>query len=127
MENFFFNINYTSFENTLSRFGVFLLISGVITYIIYFLFTKMLFKKSDYRKEIKIRLSFLWALLAYLVLFNIYLFFLIYIIGIDNFHWTEAKFYPGIIVQLLVYVLIAACFFIRRFSIKKIINQTTIS
>lgn len=127
MNNIFFDTGYSSFAQTLIKIIVFLFASGIVVYIIYLLFAKILFRKSKYRKEIRLRLIFLWSLLAYLFLFNLYLFFLFYKNGIDSFQWTKATFYLGILAQIIVYIGVIAYFFIGRTTLKKIIKEKTIS
>lgn len=127
METIFFDTSYTSLTNMLIKVIAFLLVSGLLFYLIYFALTKLLFRKNKNRKEINLRLVFLWTIFAYFILFNIYIFVLFYRNGIDSLHWTNAKFYLGIIAQLTIYIGLLAYFFIKRHSIKKIINEKSIN
>jgi len=127
MENIFFDTNYTSLTDMLIKVIAFLLISGLLLFVIYLMLTKLLFRKNKHRKEINLRLVFLWTIFAYFILFNVYIFVLFYRNGIDSLHWTNAKFYLGIIVQLTIYIGLLAYFFIKRLSLKKIINEKSIN
>ena len=127
MENIFFDTSYTSLTEMLIKVIAFLLISGLLLYVIYFALTKFLFRKNKHRKEINLRLAFLWTIFAYFILFNIYIFVLFYKNGIDSLHWTSAKFYLGIIAQLTIYIGLLAYFFIKRHSLNKIINEKSIN
>lgn len=127
MEHIFFDTSYTSFQQLLIRVFSFLIISGLIMYLIYFALTKFLFKKNKHRKEINLRLVFLWTIFAYFILFNVYIFVLFYRNGIDSLHWTNANFYLGIIAQLLVYIGLIAFFFVKRGSLNNIINEKSIN
>lgn len=127
MEDIFFNTSYTSFQQMLIKVFTFILISGLILYLIYFVLTKFLFRKNKHRKEINLRLVFLWTIFAYFVLFNVYIFVLFYRNGIDSLHWTSAMFYLGIIAQLSIYICLIAYFFIKRLSLIKIINEKSIN
>ena len=127
MDNIFLNTDYTTFQDMLIKVVAFLAISGLLLYLIYFALVKLLFKKSKDRKEINLRLVFLWTLFVYLVAFNVYLFILFYRNGIDSFNFLNPKFYLGIIAQLTVYIAIIAFFFIKRRSLKKIINEKSIN
>jgi hypothetical protein len=127
MENIFFDTSYTSLTDMVIRVIAFLLVSGLLLYVIYFALTKLLFRKNKHRKEINLRLVFLWTLFTYFILFNVYLYILFYRNGPDSMHWTSAKFYFGIIAQLTVYIGLLAYFFIKRHSLNKIINQKSIN
>ena len=127
MENIFFDTSYTSLTDTLIKVTAFLLVSGLLLYVIYFCLTKILFRKSKHRKEINLRLAFLWTIFAYFILFNGYIFLLFYRNGIDSLHWANAKFYLGIIAQLTIYIGLVAYFFIKRHSLTKIINEKSIN
>ena len=127
MENLFFDTSYTSLSQTLIKVFAFLFVSGLLLFVIYFALTKILFRKDKYRKEINLRLVFLWTIFAYFILFNVYIFVLFYKNGIDSLHWTSAKFYLGIIAQLTICIGLFAYFFIKRLSLKKIINEKSIN
>ena len=123
MEEIFFNTSYSNPQQTLLTVVAFLLASGFLLYTIYFGLAKILFRKSIHPKEINLRLVFLWSLFAYFILFNVYIFVLFYKNGLDSFYWTSPKFYLGIIAQLTIYIGLLIYFFIKRYSLKKIIND----
>lgn len=127
MENIFFNTSYISFEQLLLKGFTFFLVSGLLLYVIYFTLTKILFTKSKHRKELNLRIVFLWSFFAYFMVFNVYLFFLFYKNGIDSLLWTTLKFYFGILVQLTIYLGVLVWFFIKRHALKKIINEKSIN
>ena len=127
MENIFFDTSYTSLTNMMIKVLAFLLVSGLLLYLIYFVLTKLLFRKNKHRKEINLRLVFLWAIFSCFILFNVYIFVLIYRNGIDSLHWSSAKFYLGIIAQIIIYIGLLAYFFIKRHSLSKIINEKLIN
>lgn len=125
MENIFFDITDISFQQMLFKLIVFLFVSGLIIYVTYLGLSKMLYRKSKQRKEIDFRLVFLWSLFVYFILFNVYFTFFIFIVGIDSF--SNGKFFLGIIVQILIFVSLIAIFFVKRHSLKKIINEKSIN
>jgi hypothetical protein len=127
MENIFFDITYTSLSELLIKIFAFLLVSGLSIYLVYFALTKLLFRKNKHRKELNLRLIFLWTIFAYTILFNVYIFVLFYRIGIDSLNWTSAKFYLGIIPQLIIFIGLLAYFFIKRHSLNKIIKENSIN
>jgi hypothetical protein len=127
MEELFFNTDYTTFQQLLIKVLIFLLANGLLLYILYFALSKILFQKSKQRKELILRLVFLWSIFACFILFNIYLFILIYRNGIDAFHWENPSFYLGILPQVLVYTGWIVFFFIKQNAFKKIINNNSIN
>ena len=127
MENIFFDTGYTSLQQMLIKVFVFLLTSGLLLYAIYFALTKLLFRKNKHRKEINLRLVFLWTIFAYFILFHVYIAVLFWKNGIDSFHWASPKFYLGITAQLTIYIGLLGFFFIKRHSLKKIINEKSIN
>ena len=127
MEYIFFDINYTSIEQMLIKVILFLFVSGFLLYVIYFSLTKILFLKNKHRKEINLRLIFLWSIFAYFILFNLYIFLLFYKNEIDSFLWTSARFYFGIAAQIIVYIGLLAYFFIKRHSLRNILNEKSIN
>jgi hypothetical protein len=127
MENLFFDTSYISFQQTLIKVIAFLALSGLLLYLIYFVLTKFLFRKYKHRKEIILRLVFLWSIFAFTVLFVSYIFVLIYKNGVDSFQWTYLKFYLGIIAQIIIYIGVIIFFFLKRHSLKKITNENSIN
>lgn len=122
MENIFFNSVYSNFEQTLISLLIFVVLSGVLIYVIYFVLSKLLFKKSKQRKEISFRLAFLWTLFVFFVLYNAYVFIFLYKIGIDNLNFTSGLLYLGLLPLIFIYVALIIFFFIKRHTLKKIIN-----
>jgi len=126
MEDIFFDATYSNLQQLLGRIIIFLILSGLLLYIIFFVFSKLLFRKSSHPKEIALRLSFLWSLFAYFIVFNIYIFVFILKTGLDSMHWTNLKFYLGLIAQFIVFFGTICFFFIKRHSLTKIINEKSI-
>jgi hypothetical protein len=127
MGNIYFNIDYVSVSQMLIIAGVLLLTSGLLIYACYFTLSKALFRKSRQRKELNLRFAFLWSLFAYFILFNVYLFVLIFINGTEAFQWTKPTFYLGILSQLIIYLGLIVYFFIKRRILKRIINNNSIN
>jgi hypothetical protein len=127
MENLFFNTDYSNFEQALIKLLLFIAISGMLVYLLFFIFSKLLYRKSKQRREISLRLTFLWSLFVFFIVFNIYIFFIFYRIGIDNLNFASGRFYLGVISQISIYLVLIILFFIKRFSLKKIINENSLN
>jgi hypothetical protein len=127
MEYIFFNIDYTNIQQLLIKILVFFLIAGILVYGCYFILSKALFRKSKERKELNLRLVYLWAIFTCFILFNVYLFILLYIKGTESLQWTNPKFYSGITPHLLLYFGLMIYFFIKQNIFKKIINNNSIN
>jgi hypothetical protein len=127
MEHIFFNIDYTNIQQLLIKILVFFLIAGILLYGSYFILSKALFRKSKERKELNLRLIYLWAISTCFILFNVYLFIFLYINGIESLQWMNPKFYPCITPHLLLYLGLIIYFFIKRNILKKIINNNSLN
>lgn len=127
MENIFFNSGYSNFEQTLISLLIFIALSGVLIYVIYFVLSKLLFKKNKQRKEISLRLTFLWSLFVFFILFNTYIFIFLYKIGIDNLNFASSILYLGLLPQIIIYLALIIYFFVKRHSVKKIINTNSLN
>ena len=123
MEEIFFDTTYSNLPQLLLRIFSFLLASSILLYLIYFLLAKIMFRKSVNPREVNLRLVFLWAIMTYFLLFNVYLYFLFYRNGTGSFQWTNISFYLGILAQLIIYMGVLAYFFIKRHALKRIIND----
>jgi uncharacterized membrane protein YeiB len=127
MENIFFNIEYTSLQQMLLKVLIFMALSGLVLYLIYLGLTKIMFKKNVARKEVNLRLIFLWAMIIYLILFNIYFFILMFIEGVELFQWTKPIFYLGFMAQIIVYIVLIIYFLLKRNSLDRIINEKSLN
>ena len=105
----------------------FVITSACLLYLIDLILTKFLYRSSKQRKELSLRLSFLWAIVVYFILFNIYIFILFYRFGLDNFNFLNGMFYLGFMAQLVVYLGLIILFFIKRYTLNKIINEKSIN
>ena len=127
MEKLFFDLTYISIEMMLLKVLAFVFCSGFILYLLYLFLSKILFRKNTHRKEINLRLTFLWAIFSYFILFNIYIFICFYKIGVDSFHWSTLNFYFGIMPQCVIYFGLIIFFLIKRQALKNIINEKSIN
>lgn len=127
MENLFFNTDYSNFELTIIKLLLFSALSGILLYLMFFAFSKFLFKKSKHRRELMLRLTFLWSVFAMLILFNAYVFMLFYKTGIDNMDFSKWKFYLGIMTQIVIYLFVIIFFYIKRYSLIKLLNEKSLN
>lgn len=127
MKDLLFNLEYVNLSKMLIQVAFFIAFSGILLYLIYFVLTKVMYKKESQRKELSLRLTFLWSLLLLLLFFNIYFLLLIYYNGIESFHWGQALFYLGVLGQIIIFLMIVVLFFIRRYRVNKIINDNSIN
>ncbi|MBR9999771.1 MAG: hypothetical protein KFF73_12420 [Cyclobacteriaceae bacterium] len=127
MENIFFNLTYTSLQQVLIRVLVFLLVSGLLVYVIYFILSKLTFRKTPQRVEISLRLAVLWSLFVFFMLFNLYLFVLFYHSGIDRFGFLSFRSFLGMMAQLVIFIGLVVFFLVARQALKKFINEKSIN
>ena len=127
MDNIFFNIEYGGLQQSFLKLGVFVLTSIFLLWVIHLTLTKLLFRKNKQRKELNLRLVFLWTIFVYFILFNVYLFILFYRTGTDTFNFASGNFYLGIMAQLTIYIVLIVFFLLKRQAIKKTINGASIN
>jgi drug/metabolite transporter (DMT)-like permease len=127
MEDIFFNTEYVSVEHTLINVLIFIAITGILLFVLFFILSKVLFRKSHHRREITLRLTFLWTLILFFLLINIYFFFLLFINGFDKIMSTNWKFYLGILSLEIICAVIILFFFIKRRTLKQIINYNNLT
>ncbi len=104
LTNFLFEIDSSSnglwlFQKTL----ILLILCGLIIYLLFFATSKIMYKKSDLKRDQTLRLSFLWSLVLFLFIFSIYCFFWIRFNGVESFNWFNWQFYIAISPQIIVY------------------------
>jgi len=127
MENLFFDIIYSTVQQLIIKILVFISLTGILIWFIDLVLTKLLFKRSKQRKELSMRLSFLWSIFVYFILFNIYIFVLLHYIGLDAFDFLAGMFYLGIMPQLIVYLGLIIMFLSKQFTLRNIINEKQIN
>lgn len=111
-------IGVDSVEEFIIKFGLLFVLSTIILWIVYLLLVKITRRFSKFHKDIFLRLQFMWALLAVLILFNVYWFVFIKSNGLDQFKWDSPVFYLDISPQILAYGLRIGLFVIvyRKYS-----------
>lgn len=110
----FFDVLYSGvFLDTLYKVLFFLAFWGMCVYFTYFILSKVI-KKST-KRDIQIKLSFLWALIFVQFLFVVYIFFLFRTNGVDFINLFKNEFYLAFLAQILVF-LIGILVFISKYS-----------
>lgn len=127
MDNIFFDINYNGLQSVLLKAVAFLLVSILLIWLIYFSLSKLLLRKTKQRKEISLRLVFLWSLFVYFILFNVYLFVLFFKTGSDSLDARQSNFYLGCLPQLAIYLFLIVTFFLYRQSLKKEVSSHSLN
>lgn len=126
MNEVFFNPSYVSLSHLIITIAYFMVITLGLLYVIYFCFTKFLFKKSKHRKEVLLDITFLWTLMFVLMVFNVYWFIFIYKIGISNFDFNSTYQYLALLPQIIIFLSIIIFYIIKRHSINNVINETSL-
>lgn len=120
-----FNIEPDDFVPTLEKALVFLLIWGLVFYLVYLLLTKLLFSKSaSMSRDNLLKVNLLRSLIVFQVLFCIYLLFLVREVGLEQFKFGSWPFYLAILPQLLVFFgVIAVYYFSQQSFVNKLKKQ----
>lgn len=83
---------------------LFITISVVLIYSLFFLLTKILYRKINLHRDNAIRLSLLWAFVAFFFIINIYFFFLVRHNGVESFLWQKPTFYLLLFPFMMIYL-----------------------
>lgn len=126
MTDLFFSLTYTTFEQMMIKILVFMVISGLLLYVIWFILSKLLYRKTDQRREISLRLSLLWSCFVFFLVFSIYLILLFYFTGIERIDFSQFSSYLGILAQLVIFIALIVFFLITRQGLKNIIHKNSI-
>jgi hypothetical protein len=127
MENLLFNSDYVSFQHTMFKLLCLMAISGLLIYLLFLVFSKILYKKSRHRREITLRLTFLWTIFALLLVFDIYLFVLFFYTEGDFLRSGSWMFILGILPQVILLTAVIILFIIKIQQFKNIVNNNTLS
>lgn len=100
----FFGLQYADTTELLLRVLLLIAVSAVIIWLIYLLVAKLIPPKPQRRihRDHFLRLSFLSSLTIFLLIFNVYIFFLIKLNGLHSFYWLQPRFYLNILPQLII-------------------------
>ncbi len=123
--NVLFDLSELDIASILQKTVVFLFIWGLVFYLVYFLLTKLLFaNNAGLQRDQLLKLNQLRAVIATVVIFCVYLFFLIKFNGLDKFQWGEPSFYLSILPQLLTIIGLVVLFNINYQSFIKKLKTT---
>jgi hypothetical protein len=103
--NLLFNPLYEDSIQLLEDFFVFLIICGLIFFVIYLLFNKVFTANSKVHRDFQLNLNILWSLVTFEVLIGgLFFFFLFRFQGIDFLAgWNEVDFYLGLFHQIMLF------------------------
>lgn len=126
MQNIFFSSTFFGIGQTILTLLILIGCASLLVYILFFFLSKILYRKSAHRRELTLRLTFLWTLFAFLILIDVYLSLLFYYSGVDKSFLANWRFYLGIISQIILFFLILTIFLIKRNALRKIINENSL-
>jgi len=126
MGHLFFDSKYYSTITTIEQTFLLLLVSALLVYLLYFIFSKILFRKTDANREILLGISFLWALTSFLLIFSSYCSLLFYFAG-DDIHVFGWLFFAGILPQIIIYASIVFVYVLKRNSLRNRINNISLT
>lgn len=127
MEEILFNAEFINMQSTLQSTLLLSVLSVAAIFIIYFALTKFLFRKSKMRKELSLRLAFLWSVFAYIIFFNVYILVFLFKVGIVNLDFMSSLLYLGILPQMFTYLCLVVLFFIKKHSVKALISENSLN
>ncbi len=114
LHDLFFDLSvHPSFGAIAFKTLCFLLPSALFIAIPYFILSKTSLISNEIGHENKLKLAFLWALVCFIVIYSIYLFFFIRVIGIDSFYWRQPVFYISAFPHFLIILAVMVIFIIQ--------------
>jgi lysylphosphatidylglycerol synthetase-like protein (DUF2156 family) len=117
LENILFGLNAPNdYLELLLQFLVLTLLSCLVFYIGYLLFTKGVFAKPKYPRDYQLKINVLWAIIFTVVIFSVYLFFLIKRNGTDLFLVDNVGSLIRILPVLLLFLTFIFIFLNRYYS-----------
>jgi hypothetical protein len=113
-----FKTDYTDLPFVLIRIAVFIVLSVAIIWLLWTILSKKMFIKNDrLPKEYKMKLTFIWSLIFYYMIFSIYLFFFFKRNGIDSFQWGNPKFYLEISSHLICIISAIVLYLFKQYQL----------
>lgn len=138
LKNIFFGIDYPDFNVKFFfiKILIFALAILVLGYLLYLLFTKILFRKETGNKELNIQLAFLWSLVAFSIIYSVYIIGFIYensnfllnwsIANLDSINFFEILKGIGLFIiqpQILTLIGLIVIFYVKQKQYLKQINN----
>lgn len=120
-----FKTDYTDLLFVLSRIIFFIVLSIVIIWLLWTILSKKMYTKNEkLPREFKLKLTFIWSLIFYYVIFSIYLFFFFKRNGIESLQWRTAEFYLAISGQLIILIAAIVIFLFKYHQLQKEIKSS---
>ena len=136
LKNIFFGIEYPDFDLKFFfiKILVFVLAILALGYLLYLLFTKFLFRKETRTKTLNIRLAFLWSLVAFSIIYSIYITIYIFVnsdmlLNLRYVGFKESLIATGLFIiqpQILTLIGLITVFYVKQKQYLKQINNQQI-
>jgi len=130
----FTSLGYHSAEFTIIKTLIWLIIALVMIYLLYFLYSKILFRKKRGKEllvsDTRLSLSLLWAVVSFLVVFSILFTVLLYYIDFGVIDWSNYQVYLAffkhqtysLFPYIICYVAVILFYYFKRSKFKKNLN-----
>ncbi len=122
LQQLFLNMAFTSGSNLLMKTIMLSILAALLIWLIQLFLVGRRVEK-DLRKDLSIRLNFLRALVIFMFINDLYLFFFIKNNGLYKFQWQLPMFYLTLSPQLIVFIGTAVIFLERYIAFKKFIRK----
>lgn len=90
---------------------VFLAACALIFYLLYLVLSKTTSGSAEIHRDHALRLNLLQSLVAFQVVYAVYLFFFVRANGLEKFQWERWQFYLALLPQMLVFFGIALLYY----------------
>ena len=91
----YFGLDYNNPAFQLLKVIVLLLSAALLIYILYSIFSKILYRKKNLHSDFRLPITMLWTLVIFMLIFCIYFALIIYFYGFNNINWSDYRLYLG--------------------------------
>lgn len=125
MEQLFniFNLVYDGITFVLLKSLIYLIISLLVIFIIFFIVSRLNFWHTEGQIDYSLKLKFMVSLIIYLLVVDILFGVVLHKVGFDNIDWESYYSYLGLGPIFVLYVSGIVWYLIRSFQFRKLINQ----
>ncbi len=116
LNSLFFGLEYETPLKLVEKFIVFLVICGLIFFLIYLIFNKVVFGKSNLHRDHQLSLNFLWSLVVFEFLIGGLLFFFLFRIQGIDFKWNDSSLYLGLFHQIVIFFVTVPLLFFNYYN-----------
>lgn len=127
IKDLFASVDYISHGHITVKMLFFVMLMGLFIYLSYFIYSKLLYRKSDLNTDQKLKYSLLWSFGTFIIIFTILVIILFYFVGFHSINWSDYRTYlaffkdqgQSILPYLLTFILDIVFYIIKNSQLRK--------